>query len=128
MGEGGDVWGRDTFYSGLAMALANQIKRITNDSSSDLSWLFANNTFSRELEHVCAIRISMEQRYELAFCTFCGAPRRRAKDSGRQALHLYRDDKTGELKNYQISNLLELATFINLMADTNLSGTASSGK
>jgi FMN phosphatase YigB (HAD superfamily) len=51
-----------------------------------------------------------------------------AKDSDRQALHLCRDDKARELKNYQISNLLELATFINLMADTNLSGIATSGK
>src|SRR5437764_5164509 len=49
-----------------------------------------------------------------------------AKDSDRQALHLCRDNKKGELKNYQISSLVELATFINLMADTNLSGTASS--
>jgi FMN phosphatase YigB (HAD superfamily) len=51
-----------------------------------------------------------------------------AKDSGRQALHLCRDDQTRELKSYQISNLLELATVISSMADTNLSGTATSNK
>jgi hypothetical protein len=51
-----------------------------------------------------------------------------AKNAGRQALHLCRDNKTGELENYQISNLLELATCIKLMADTNLTPSATTDK
>lgn len=51
-----------------------------------------------------------------------------AKDTGREALHLCRGNKTAELKEYQISNLLELATYIKLMADSNLPASATSGK
>ena len=50
-----------------------------------------------------------------------------AQVTGRQALHLCRD-KTGELKSYEISTLLELATSIKLMADTNFSADATSPK
>jgi FMN phosphatase YigB (HAD superfamily) len=49
-----------------------------------------------------------------------------AKRIDHEALHLCRN-KTGELKEHQISNLMELATFISLMADTNLSPSATNG-
>jgi len=52
---------------------------------------------------------------------------RAAKETSRQALHLCRD-KENELKNYEISNLLELATFLKLMAEANFPADAVNGR
>lgn len=51
-----------------------------------------------------------------------------AKNTNRQALHLCRDKKVSDLKDYQISNLLELTTFISVMADVNLSPATTTDK
>jgi hypothetical protein len=51
-----------------------------------------------------------------------------AKKADRQALHLCRNNQTGELEIYQISDLLELATCIELMADTNFTPSATNRK
>jgi FMN phosphatase YigB (HAD superfamily) len=51
-----------------------------------------------------------------------------AKNTNRQALHLCRDNKTDKLKNYEIPNLLELGTFIKMMAGTNLSPSNTSSE
>jgi FMN phosphatase YigB (HAD superfamily) len=48
-----------------------------------------------------------------------------AKDANREALHLCRERDTDDLQDYQISDLLELATIIKVMADNNLSPTST---
>lgn len=50
-----------------------------------------------------------------------------AKNANREALHLCRENQTEDLKDYQISNLLELATVIKVMADNNLSPNSTNG-
>ena len=50
-----------------------------------------------------------------------------AKDTNRQALHLRRKKEDG-LKDHQISNLLELATFINVIVDANSAAAAAYDK
>jgi FMN phosphatase YigB (HAD superfamily) len=50
-----------------------------------------------------------------------------AKNANCEALHLCRENETDDLKDYQISNLLELATAIKVMANNNLSPDSTDG-
>ena len=50
-----------------------------------------------------------------------------AKVTGRQAMHLCRNKEDGP-KDYQISNLLDLATYINVIVDANSAATAAHDK
>lgn len=50
-----------------------------------------------------------------------------AKHANCETLHLCRESETDDLKDYQISNLLELATATKVMADNNLSPALTDG-